>query len=92
MSEGLPLPGELFHGTTPSAWKQIKVEGLKANGFGIIYLTPLIEEARCHGGVVLEVETGNLRLSAFEDCEDWEMLCWGNIPPEQINMKEDSDE
>ena len=80
---------KLYHGTTPTTWKQIEVEGLKASGFGIVYLTPLIEEARGYGGVVLEVETGNLRLSAFDDCREWETLCWGAIPPEQVCLLEE---
>ena len=80
---------KLFHGTTPTAWERIKVEGLRAgNEWGMIYLTPLIEEAQCHGGVVLEVETGELRLTAFEDCQEWEVLCWtkDRIPPEQVQL------
>lgn len=78
----------LFHGTTPAAWEQIKEKGLKGNGRGLVYLTPLIEEARCYGGVVLEVETGGLRLTAFEDCRDWEVLCWGTVPANQVQLLE----
>jgi len=74
----------LFHGTTAAAWERIKVQGLRGNGWGLVYLTPLVEEAECHGGIVLEVETGELRLSALEDCKEWEVFCWGDIPPEQI--------
>lgn len=79
---------KLFHGTTSRAWERIQVEGLKGSGFGIVYLTPLIEEARNHGDVVLEVETGDLRVTAFEDCEEWERLCWGTIPVEQVRLLE----
>ena len=51
-------------------------------------MTPLIEEAQCHGSVVLEVETGDLRLTAFEGCEEWEVLCWtkDGIPPGHIRL------
>lgn len=33
---------------------------------------------------LLQVETGDIRLTAFDDCKDWEVLCWGVIPPENI--------
>jgi len=80
---------KLFHGTTPAAWERIKVEGLKAgNEWGLVYLTPLVQEAQRYGGIVLEVETGDLRLTAFEDCKEWEVLCWSRepIPPSQIKL------
>ena len=87
----------LFHGTTPAAWKHIQVEGLRGRipesegGWGLVYLTPLVEEARCYGTVVVAVETGDLRLTSFEGCEEWEVLCWGTIPPEQLSVLEVTD-
>ena len=82
----------LFHGTTPDAWKHIEVEGLRGRipksegGWGLVYLAPTAESASAWGAVVLEVETGDLRLTAFQDCKEWEVLCWGEIPPEQIRL------
>lgn len=84
----------LLHGATPTTWERIQVQGLRGRipedegGWGLVYLTPLIEEARCYGAVVLEVETGDLRLTAFENSKEWEVLCWGRIPPEQIRIVE----
>ena len=73
----------LYHGTPKENIKSILQIGLKPSRIGIVYLTPKISEAR-HYGAVLEVETGNNKLTAFDDCKDWEVLCWGSIPPESI--------
>lgn len=77
---------KLYHGTQENNLPNIKQVGLIPNGIGIVYLTPQIEVAKRFGDgkTVLEVETGNNKLTAFEDCSDWEVLCWGNIPPENI--------
>jgi hypothetical protein len=64
------------------ALDSIRREGLRPNGLGIVYLTP--DPKVVCGEVCLEVETGSLRLTAFEGCEDREVLCWGHIPPRQI--------
>jgi len=72
----------LYHGTTPEAWARIQDEGLRPRipksqgGWGLIYLSPKSEIAQNFGEVVLEVETDDLKLTAFEDCKDWEVLCW----------------
>ena len=84
----------LYHGTSQEAWEHIQVEGLRGRipksegGWGLVCLAPTAESASAWGEVVLEVETGDLRLSAFEDCRDWEVLCWGEIPSEQIRLVE----
>lgn len=76
---------KLYHGTDSKNVDSILREGLKPSGLGIVYLSPTLK--RCTtGNTVLEVETGDLRLSAFEDCADWEVLCWGKIPPENIKV------
>jgi len=81
---------KLYHGTNQEAWQHIQVKGLQSRipkaegGWGLIYLSPTIELATHWGDVILEVETGDLQLSSFDDCEDWEILCWGEISPKQV--------
>ena len=58
--------------------------GLIPNSLGIVYLTPDPAKIKGFGNVLLKIDTGNLRLTAFEDCEDWEVLCWGQIPSRNI--------
>ncbi len=79
---------KLFHGTSKAAWDKIKNEGLKPSGIGIVYLSPTPEVIDFWGGfeILLEVETGDTKLTAFEDCEDWEVFCWGHIPPDKIKL------
>lgn len=74
----------LYHATGPENVESILCEGLRPNGMGIVYLSPM--PMTCFGSEVLEVETGNLRLTAFDDCKDWEVLCWGHVPPENIKI------
>jgi hypothetical protein len=54
---------------------------------GIVYLTPDPEKLKGSGDVLLEVETEGLKLTCFEDCADWEVLCWGRIPSDRIRIK-----
>ncbi len=54
------------------------------NIIGIVYLSPYLQKD--YGEIVLEVETGNNKLTAFEDCREWEVLCWGKILPENIKI------
>lgn len=79
---------KLFHGTSRAAWAKIKDEGLKPSGIGIVYLSPERKTADDFGGneVLLEVETGDTKLTAFEDCKEWEVLCWGRIPADKIKL------
>lgn len=85
---------KLYHGTSWEAWQHIQAEGLQSRipksegGWGLVYLAPTAESAERWGEVVLEVETGDLRLTAFEDCKGWEVLCWteNGIPPEQVQL------
>lgn len=74
----------LYHATAVRHVSSILHEGLRPSGIGIVYLSP--RPMFCFGVVVLEVETGDLRLTAFEDCRDWEVLCWGHVPPQQIKI------
>lgn len=75
---------KLYHWTLKKHLKSILKDGLKGNGFGIIYLTP--DPKNKFGEILLEVETRNIKLTAFDDCRDWERLCWGNIPPSDIKV------
>lgn len=78
----------LYHVTPKGNVPSILREGLLPSGFGIVYLSPSLEAAKSGVGwrptesdAILEVETGDLKLTAFEDCREWEVLCWGKIPP-----------
>jgi len=82
---------KLYHSTSRKNWESIKEEGLKPNGLGIIYLSPTLKKAVLwNGQVTLEVETGDLKLTAFDDCKEWEVLCWTQspIPPERLKEVE----
>jgi len=73
---------KLYHGTDSKNLDSILSTGLCPNKLGIVYLSP--QPTTCWGDVILEVETGDLRLTAFDDCSEWEVLCWGHVPPENI--------
>lgn len=75
---------KLYHWTDRTNIPSIMKEGLRPSRIGIVYLTPKAEKVAGGGDTCLEVETCNLRLTAFEDCRDWEILCWGHIPPECV--------
>lgn len=79
---------KLFHGTSKVAWEKIKNEGLKPSRIGIVYLSPDRKAADDFGGneVLLEVETSDTKLTAFDDCKEWEVLCWGHIPADKIKL------
>lgn len=82
---------KLYHWTKRTNMSSISQKGLITNKIGIVYLTPKPEKWKANpeeDDVCLEVETGNLKLTAFEDCSDWEVLCWGNIPLENITLCE----
>ena len=74
----------LFHQTKKPNVKSIMKNGLMPNSMGIVYLSP--RNNLSFGGTTLEVETGNNRLTAFDDCKDWEVLCWGKIEPHNIKV------
>ena len=76
----------LYHYTNKENIKSILLEGLKPNRTGIVYLAPDVEKLRGFGDAILEVETGDLKLTNFEDCGDWEILCWGKIAPHHITV------
>lgn len=75
---------KLYHQTSRQNLSSILEKGLIPNLIGIVYLTPLLGLG--FGEVTLQVETGNNKLTAFEDCSDWEVLCWGRIPSENITF------
>jgi RNA:NAD 2'-phosphotransferase (TPT1/KptA family) len=75
----------LYHWTSTDNLGSILEYGLRPNGMGIIYLTPVPTEAK-FGDILLQVDTGDLKLTSFEDCSSWEVLCWGSIPPERIRI------
>ena len=74
----------LFHQTGSKNIESIMKNGLIPNDIGIIYLSPCNDLN--FGDVLLEVETGNNRLTAFDDCKEWEVLCWGKIVPKNIKI------
>ena len=75
----------LYHGTDSKNLASILKDGLRPNRIGIVYLSP--QPTRRWGDSVVEVETGDLKLTAFDGCEDWEVLCWGRVPPEDIKQE-----
>lgn len=77
---------KLYHGTDPKNIDSILCTGLKPNNIGIVYLSPTLEQCGRWGGAILEIETGDLKLTAFEGCANWEVLCWGRILPENIKV------
>ncbi len=77
---------KLYHQTTERNLSGIFKKGLIPNSIGIVYLTPLLGLG--FGEVTLQVQTGKNKLTAFEDCSGWEVLCWGPIPPENIRLLE----
>ncbi len=76
----------LYHRTAKQNIQSILIGGLKPNKIGIVYLTPAPDKTKSFGDVLLKVDTGDLRLTAFEDCSDWEVLCWGHILPKNITI------
>ena len=74
----------LYHATDHSFIDSILRYGLRPSGIGIVYLSP--KPLTSFGNTILKVETQDLRLTAFDDCTEWEVLCWGHIPPEDIQI------
>ena len=79
---------KLYHGTHRINLESIEQNGLRPSRIGIVYLSPKPKAAYHFGDdeILLEVETGDIKLTAFEDCSDWEVLCWGYISPENIKQ------
>lgn len=75
---------KLFHQTQKKNVASILRDGLRPSRIGIVYLSPRSDLG--FGDVLLQVETGNNKLTAFDDCKDWEVLCWGSIPPQDISV------
>ena len=82
------MPHNFSHITNILAWEQICHEGLMPNKMGIVYLSPRLQGWRKlrPGEVLLKVTVRDQKLSALEDCSDWEVFCWGHIPPEDIGL------
>jgi len=78
---------KLYHHTKSEHLPSILKDGLNPNSSGIVYLSPLKAGVINDTNVILEVETGDLELTAFEDCREWEVLCWGRILPENISVE-----
>ena len=84
-----------YHGTDKEAWNRIKKEGIL---FGIdkfdnnaprkTYLADSIEEAKCYGDVLLEVEYDpfiNKQMNNYTpNC--WQIRVYEPIPIENINV------
>ena len=80
---------KFYHWTKQENIDPILKLGLIPNPMGFVYISPNKEDWEgFHGeeSVCLEVETGDLKVTAFEDCREWERLCWGRIPPENITV------
>jgi len=80
---------KLYHWTTKENVNKILNDCLKVNGIGFSYLTKFPDrwDTLHEGGVLLEVETGDSKLTCFEENLDGsEVLCWGNIPKENIKI------
>lgn len=76
----------LYHYTNKTKLNSVLLRGLKPNKLGIVYLTPNPAEMKGFGNVLLEVETGELRLTYFDGCNKWEVLCWGHITSKNIKV------
>ena len=76
---------KLFHRTDGKNVDSILIDGLCPSRIGIVYLSPMDDLVQ-FGDVLLEVETGDHRLTAFDDCDKWEVLCWGHIAPQNIRV------
>lgn len=74
----------LYHQTKAENIESILKIGLMPNKIGIVYLSP--RNNLNFGDTTLEVETGDNKLTAFDDCKDWEVLCWGKIEPFNIRV------
>lgn len=93
---------KLYHTTTAENVQSILNSGLKFSPFiGLngeknpgqwLYLSPKPFQWPNLGDIVFEVETGSARLTCFEDCEEWEVLCWEEIPPEQIRLLKEKED
>ena len=77
---------KLYHWTGNGNVKSILEYGLVPNSLEIVYLTPTPDKWSPTSGTCLEVETGDIALTSFEDCSEWEVLCWGRISPENIKV------
>ncbi len=75
---------KLYHRTKREFVASILRYGLITSSLGIVYLSPITNAG--FGDTLLEVETREIRLTAFEDCREWEVLCWGQIPPQDIKV------
>ena len=80
---------KLYHQTKKENVNSIMENGLIPNRIGIVYLSP--RKDLSFGEVTLKVETGDNKLTAFDDCKEWEVLCWGKIEPYNIKCLEDID-
>lgn len=76
----------LYHHTRAENLANILKIGLIGNGSGIIYLTPI--NTPIFGDTILKVNVEGLRLTAFDDCKDWEVLCWDEIQPSRVRIYE----
>lgn len=75
---------KLYHQTKKENIQSIILNGLIPNKLGIVYLSPRSDLK--FGDITLEIETGKNKLTAFDDCKDWEVLCWGKIEPFNIRI------
>jgi len=77
----------LYHHTKAINLDSILKKGLIRNGIGIVYLTPITTPILFGNDIVLEIDVRGLRLTAFDDCKNWEILCWDSIEPKRIRRK-----
>ena len=79
---------QLTHIADAANLESILKSGLRVNGMGIVYLSPRPAgwRAMLPGEVLLNVTIRDQPLNSLEDCSDWEVFCWGPIPPEDIQV------
>ena len=79
----------LYHWTPKQNLKSIMKEGLRTNGFGIVYLSKYPDIWKRDNHILLKVKVPeDLKLTVFEEYKDGsEILCWGEISKENITIK-----
>ena len=80
----------LYHATSQDNIASIMREGLRPTYLGnsIICMSPTLKAAKNFGEVVIKVDVTGYKLSAFEDCLEWERFCWTKKPisPEKLSL------
>ena len=85
-----------YHGTSKECWKKIQAEGVLfgVRGFGAnrcTYLAADIQEAKCYGEIVLQVDYDPFRHKKKNNYVDgcWQMRVYEPIPLNKIEVVND---